>query len=486
MARIVISCVFVFMISAIVTDAPVRAHNGNTGGSGQQSDGSAKTSSPYANINESTSRFIRNRYSCLIGRDQSQRPRDADSRELQDINFAFAYLDDDEALDLIQGYDKEPKNEFNITEPLDYRVFLSSGKTFSPSVTTLLARKILVQDFNLDGKDDVFFLAAGNHKPPRKGFHNTILLSVSNGHKYSRVDGGSRISHGGGAGDFDQDGDVDVVVANGQQKTVQLLVNKGDGTFEAKAFLEEWQHGRKDHFYTAEVWDLDEDGALDIVLGTPEAGLVFFWGEASGKDNPKFSSKQRFSPDILKDRLPLDMAFADFDGDGHVEMAIIDSRIFEMRYRGWGITMVDFDEGRTPTITSIYDDDPQQNFHWHGWIDACDGDGDGDVDLSAQMIGNNDLRKYPDVGKIEWINTQHGWSQKIIDRNVLHTGTTRPVAVESLRPSEIPDDTTISKVLCKNALTASLDGWRGENPLWVSEAQRRGYDIRTCALLSAD
>ena len=29
-----------------------------------------------------------------------------------------------------------------------------------------------------------------------------------------------------------------------------------------------------------------------------------------------------------------------------------------------------------------------------------DVDGDGDVDLSAQMIGNNDLRKYPDVGNL--------------------------------------------------------------------------------------
>ena len=110
---------------------------------------------------------------------------------------------------------------------------------------------------------------------------------------------------------------------------------------------------------------------------------------------------------------------ADFDGDGHDEMAIIDTRIFDKRYRGWGITLVNFDGSRKPTIKSVYDDDPQQNFHWHGWIDACDVDGDGDIDLSAQMIGNNDLRKYPNVGKIEWINKGDKWSQKIINRDEL-------------------------------------------------------------------
>ena len=177
----------------------------------------------------------------------------------------------------ITARDKEPKNEFNITEPLDYKVFLSSKKKFAPVVKTLLARKILVQDFNGDGKDDVFFLAAGNHAPPRKGFPNTILLSVKDGHNYGTVDGGSRISHGGGAGDLDKDGDIDVVVANGQQKTVQLLTNKGDGTFKATSLINEWQHGKKDHFYTAEVWDIDGDGFLDVVLGTPEVGLVFLW-----------------------------------------------------------------------------------------------------------------------------------------------------------------------------------------------------------------
>ena len=103
-------------------------------------------------------------------------------------------------------------------------------------------------------------------------------LSVKDGHEYERVDGGSRISHGGGAGDLDNDGDIDVVVANGQQKTVQLLTNKGDGTFKATTLINEWQHGKKDHFYTAEVWDIDGDGFLDVVLGTPEVGLVFFMG----------------------------------------------------------------------------------------------------------------------------------------------------------------------------------------------------------------
>lgn len=406
-------------VLALMLSATACAGNWNTGDNNQMASNQIKTLVMFKRVNESTSRFIRDKYSCIIGKDQSQRPKEADNRELQDINFAFAYLDNDNSLDLIQGYDKEPKNEFNITEPLDYKVFLSSKKKFAPAVKTLLARKILVQDFNGDGKDDVFFLAAGNHAPPRKGFPNTILLSVNDGHKYERVDGGSRISHGGGAGDLDKDGDIDVVVANGQQKTVQLLTNKGDGTFKATSLINEWQHSKKDHFYTAEVWDIDGDGFLDVVLGTPEVGLVFLWGLPSSKDSPKFSSKQRFSPPILKDRLPLDMAFADFDGDGHDEMAIIDSRIFDNRYRGWGITVVDFDGKRKPTIKSVYDDDPQQNFHWHGWIDACDVDGDGDMDLSAQMMGNNELRKYPNVGKIEWINQGASWSQKIINRDEL-------------------------------------------------------------------
>ena len=192
------------------------------------------------------------------------------------------------------------------------------------------------------------------------------------------------------------------------------------------------------------------------------------------------------------------MAFADFDGDGHDEMAIIDTRIFDKRYRGWGITLVNFDGNRKPTIKSVYDDDPQQNFHWHGWIDACDVDGDGDIDLSAQMIGNNDLLKYPNVGKIEWINQDGNWSQKIINRDELlsqqkrsstsmtNKGPNNNATTLTPQPSvETPDGTTPSKELCKGALLPSGYDWNSQKPLWVTEAKRRGLDVAMCNKLAS-
>ena len=439
------------------------------------------------NVNQTTSRFIRNKYSCIIGKDQSQRPVEVDNKDLSGMNFGLAYLDDDNSLDWIQGYDKEPKNEFNITEPLDYKVFLSSKKKFMPSVKTLMARKMLIQDFNNDGRDDVFFLSTGNHKPPLKGGKNTLLISTIDGHDYLTVSGGKNRSHGGAAGDFDKDGDIDVIVANGSQKTVQLLINKGNGTFKAKTFLPNFKHGKKDYFYTAEVWDLDEDGVLDIVLGTPEVGLAFFWGKPSSKDNPKFSSIQRFSPSILRDRLPLDMAFADFDSDGNVEMAMIDSRIFEKRYRGWGITIVDFDRSRDPRIKAVYDDDPGQNYHWYGWIDACDVDGDGDIDLSAQTIGNTgDLRKYPNVGKIEWINNQNDWQQQTISRSVLHGAASNTSSEVKQMPAtsnlKVDNSRPAYKVkmekLCSKAIVDSE--WNNLAPGWVEVAKSRGFTVDMC------
>ena len=315
------------------------------------------------------------------------------------------------------------------------------------------------------------------------------MLSSHSGYEYKNLPGGSRISHGGGSGDLDLDGDVDVLVANGQQKSVQMLINKGDGTFEAKTFLQPYQHGSKDYFYTSEIWDLDSDGYLDIVLAAPEVGLVIYWGEPSKKDRPRFSKKQRFQSELFTNRLPLDMAFGDFDGDGFDEMAVIDTRAATQRYRGWGISVVDFDGGRSPNASSVYDDDPGQDYHWHGWIDACDVNGDGRVDLSSQMMGENGLNRYPNVGKLEWLNTgASGWAQRVIDRenSVSNSGIlSRPAKVNNsqsggLVNSSRPDGTIATAEVCKYAISDS--GWNQNSPLWVEEAKRRGLSVEMCKL----
>ena len=445
--------------------------------------------SAIAGPNETTSRFVRNNYYCEVGSDTSLRPLGANNRDLSDIQIAFAHLDNDNRLDMIQGFHIEPLNEYNVTEPLDYVVHMSSGSWSGPKVKALIARKILVQDFNNDGRDDVVFLNAGNHKPPRRGLKNTILLSSQNGYEYKNLPGGSKISHGGGSGDFDLDGDVDVLIANGQQKSVQMLINKGDGTFEAKTFLQPYQHGSKDYFYTSEVWDLDSDGYLDIVLAAPEVGFVIYWGEPSKKDRPRFSKKQRFQSELFANRLPLDMAFGDFDGDGFDEKAVIDTRAAPQRYRGWGISVVDFDGERSPNASSVYDDDPGQDYHWHGWIDACDVNGDGRVDLSSQMMGENGLNRYPNVGKLEWLDTgMPSWTQRVIDRKNAVSDSEMLSSPTNLNNSQSgglvnssrPDGTIATAEVCMYATSDS--GWNQNSPLWVEEAKRRGLSAEMCKL----
>ena len=176
-------------------------------------------------------------------------------------------------------------------------------------------------------------------------------------------------------------------------------------------------------------------------------------------------------------------------------MAIIDTRIFDKRYRGWGITLVDFNKSRNPKAVPIYDDDPKQNFHWHGWIDACDVDGDGDIDLSSQMMGNNGLKKYPYVGKIEWINHLNNWNQKIINRAELNKLTNKitnhqkqdknlnqrkEISNKAINRNMSPNKDTSNMNLCKTALLKSGYDWNTKKPQWVQEAQKRGFSVKDC------
>ena len=81
------------------------------------------------------------------------------------------------------------------------------------------------------------------------------------------------------SGDFDQDGDLDLYVVNDGQAKV-LYLNQGDGTFEAapeSAGLTDRSGGR-----SAVAGDFDQDGDLDIYLVKDREANVLYLNQGDG------------------------------------------------------------------------------------------------------------------------------------------------------------------------------------------------------------
>jgi len=144
--------------------------------------------------------------------------------------------------------------------------------------TMEFVRNILVDDFNGDGKMDIFFSNTGKeYQDPFPCEQNRLLLSDSEGklrdvtstHLPQLVD----FSHGSSAADVDLDGDIDIFVANlGCVSTIgsYLMKNNGSGQFTIVAGGEPFVHA---YFsYQGPTWsafvDFDKDGDPDLFAAT--------------------------------------------------------------------------------------------------------------------------------------------------------------------------------------------------------------------------
>jgi len=489
----------------------------------------SENSNSLISINKTTSRYLRARNNCDVAKSIDEVYKQAFDHELSDHLFAFADLNQDNKLDLIQGFEEEPYNTTNIRQPVDYRVFMSDGSSFPEKLPNLIARKILVQDFNDDGRHDVVFLNTGPHKPPRPGLTNRILLSEPNGYLFRELPGGSRISHGGAAGDLDRDGDVDIIVANGQQENVQMLINLGNGKFKSKTLYSKFAA----HPYTAEVWDVDQDGLLDIIFGVPAKGFYVSYGKPSKPDNPKFERPMNYAFEVLNDRLPLDFAFEKQNQKNGLDIYILDSRLGPNSYRGWGINSVKINSRRQANLVNVFDFDPGDNYHWNPWIDVCDLDGDGSTELVSNKIGRDNMWALKQPKQIVW-NFDGNWSQIVYPRGlpVDHsklgkveqpsqksdyfsalsneelcsnaligvewnraTGHFKEAKRRGLNINQCqfykdrllprkPDGTIKTKEVCENAVQGN--DWNGAKPLWVSEAKSRNLTIDLCEFFTSN
>jgi len=144
----------------------------------------------------------------------------------------------------------------------------------TPLVTTNIGHWA-IEDFDGDGRDDLFLADGGQDHAPAPGGQSLILIQNENGQlideTQARLPQQMAFTHNVAAGDIDQDGDVDIYMCNisgATQIGPRFYINDGNGYFSEDTARIPGEITRLERKFTASLLlDVDQDGDLDLVLG---------------------------------------------------------------------------------------------------------------------------------------------------------------------------------------------------------------------------
>ncbi len=235
--------------------------------------------------------------------------------------------------------------------------------------------------------------------------------------RWSTFCGAAEHTAGVALGDLDNDGDLDVVFANGRHlaETDWVYSNDGRGTFYGRRALE----SQADRSYAVALGDVDGDGFLDAVVAN-DAGDRSIVYRNDGRGN-LVSIAGLGSSTLAEGRRAL--ALGDLDADGRIDVVLVgdgEDHVFinggtgatwtrqalnDESGRGMAVVLGDFDSDgdddvavsyRGPGRILIYRNDGQ------GTLTLAQTLGSGHSDPTGLAVGDLNGDRHPDLVAVSW------------------------------------------------------------------------------------
>jgi hypothetical protein len=209
---------------------------------------------------------------------------------------------------------------------------------------------VLVGDFNADGNADVITTNCND---------NSVSVLLGNGDGTFRPHLDSPVGNGPtslAAGDLNGDGKLDLIVTDTGDGAISLLVGSGDGTFQALPYSATGNGPA-----ATSVADFNGDGVMDVAVANQADNSVSI---LLGKGDGTYQAHV----DYATGKGPYSVVTGDFNGDGKQDLAVAnnsDNSVSILLGKGDGTyqTHVDYATGKGPysVITGDFNNDGKQD-----------------------------------------------------------------------------------------------------------------------------